>query len=262
MLGVKLLVRGYRSIAFTPEGERLFRSADSAVQQLQDAIGALREFGPGPPVTISSSIGLVGLWLLPRLGSFLRQHPGIDLRVSANNRVGDLRDDGLDLTIRYCAPEAAPKGAMRLFGETVAPVAHPSLTLSAIDGPRTLERQVLLEHDGPYRPWLQWNEWLASQGWNTIETGQVLRFNHYDQIIHAALAGHGIALGRLELIDSMLADGRLLALKTPKRGVETSHAYWLIHADPSPRGGVLEVIRWIQAEAKRTETAILTIRSH
>jgi DNA-binding transcriptional LysR family regulator len=31
-LGVRLLVRGHRSIAFTPEGERLFRSANGAVQ--------------------------------------------------------------------------------------------------------------------------------------------------------------------------------------------------------------------------------------
>jgi LysR family glycine cleavage system transcriptional activator len=40
-LGIKLLVRGHRSIAFTPEGERLFRSADSAIQQLQDTIAAI-----------------------------------------------------------------------------------------------------------------------------------------------------------------------------------------------------------------------------
>ena len=33
-LGVRLFERGYRSITFTPEGERLFRRADAAVQQL------------------------------------------------------------------------------------------------------------------------------------------------------------------------------------------------------------------------------------
>ena len=42
MLGVRLLVRGHRAIAFTPEGERLFRSADGAIQQLQDVIGAIQ----------------------------------------------------------------------------------------------------------------------------------------------------------------------------------------------------------------------------
>jgi DNA-binding transcriptional LysR family regulator len=44
-MGVKLLLRGYRSIAFTSEGERLFRSADAAVRQLQDAMGEIRTAG-------------------------------------------------------------------------------------------------------------------------------------------------------------------------------------------------------------------------
>ncbi len=249
MLGIKLLVRSHRAISFTPEGERLFRSADSAVQQLQDVIGALKGGGPAQPVTITSSIGVAGLWLLPRLGGFLQNHPGIDVRVSANNRVGDLRGEGLDLAIRYCPPDAAPEGATRLFGETVAPVAHPALGLAALDSPDVLAQQVLLEFDGPYRPWLQWSEWLVSQGWGPIKPRGVLRFNQYDQVIHAAVAGQGIALGRLELMAPMLADGRLKVLSTPQQGPTTAHAYWLIQADPAPRAEVADVIRWIQTEA-------------
>ena len=38
-LGVRLLGRGHRSIAFNPEGERLIRSADGALRQLQDVAG-------------------------------------------------------------------------------------------------------------------------------------------------------------------------------------------------------------------------------
>jgi hypothetical protein len=41
MLGTRLFTRGHRSITFTPAAERLFRSADSAVQQLQDAVGVI-----------------------------------------------------------------------------------------------------------------------------------------------------------------------------------------------------------------------------
>ena len=62
-LGIKLLVRGHRSIAFTPEGERLFRSADSAVQQLQDVVGELKGPTGRRMVTITSTMGLTGLWL-------------------------------------------------------------------------------------------------------------------------------------------------------------------------------------------------------
>ena len=64
-LGVRLFTRGYRAIAFTPEGERLFRSADGAVQQLQDVMGELRAGGEATPVVLSASIGVTGLWLLP-----------------------------------------------------------------------------------------------------------------------------------------------------------------------------------------------------
>jgi LysR family transcriptional regulator, glycine cleavage system transcriptional activator len=67
LLGAKLLTRGHRSIAFTAEGDRLFRSANGAVQQLQDAIGAIRVSGARHPVTITCSISIAALWLLPRL---------------------------------------------------------------------------------------------------------------------------------------------------------------------------------------------------
>ena len=163
-LGLKLLVRGHRSIAFTPEGERLFRSADSAVQQLQDVVGELKGPTGRQTVTITSTMGLTGLWLMPRLGNFLQRHPEIEVRVSANSRAVDLKAEGIDLAIRYGAPGTLPEGAELLFEESIVPVAHPSLGLTALDSPEALAGQVLLEFDGPFRPWLQWSEWLASQG--------------------------------------------------------------------------------------------------
>lgn len=72
MLGVKLLVRGHRSIAFTAEGERLFRVADTAVRQLQEVVGSIAVARERRPVTVSAPIGFVGLWLLPRMGRIAR----------------------------------------------------------------------------------------------------------------------------------------------------------------------------------------------
>jgi LysR family transcriptional regulator, glycine cleavage system transcriptional activator len=251
MLGVKLLVRGHRSITFTPEGERFFRCADAAVQQLQDAVGALRLDAASRPVTITASIGVTGLWLLPRLSDFMQRHPGVDVRLSASNTLNDLRYDGIDLAIRYCTPEVAPEGAIRLFGETVAPVAHPSLGLDALTEARELETQILLEFDGELRLGLQWDEWLACHGWTGVRPKGVLRFNRYDQMIQAAIAGQGIALGRLELLDSALANGLLKVVEMPQPGPAARHAYWLIRPEGRSRAAVETVADWILAEAAR-----------
>jgi DNA-binding transcriptional LysR family regulator len=78
-------------------------------------------------VTITASIGVTALWLLPRLGRLQARLPDIDLRVAANDKVLDLRAEGIDLGIRYCPRERAPAGALHLFDEIVVPVAHPAL---------------------------------------------------------------------------------------------------------------------------------------
>ncbi len=248
-LGVRLLVRGHRSIAFTPEGERLFRSADGALQQLQDVLGSISTRGVPRPVTLSASIGVTGLWLLPRLSRLQQLHPGVDLRVSANNRVADLRSDGIDLAIRYATAEDAPEGARRLFGETVAPVASASLAGRAICSAEDLQALNLLEFDAPEHPWLQWQGWASAMGWPSVRPNGVLRFNQYDQVIQAALAGQGVALGRLELIRPLLDEGRLVLAGQAQCTVQTAHAYWLLQAQPHPPEDVRGVAAWIEAEA-------------
>lgn len=254
-LGLKLFKRAHRSICFTPEGEQLFLAADSAMQLLQDALGVLQNNLRQRPVTITASIGFVGLWLLPRLGEFQAQHPEIEVRISANNQLVDLRKDGLDIAIRYGQEAAMPAGASRLFGETIFPVAHPSLGLTRLDRPELVEQSTLLEFEGDPSAWWQWNSWLESQGWSGVKPKGVLRFNLYDQLIHAAVAGQGIALGRGQLIAPMLADGRLVALPTPLPGPDSNKVYCLMQRDDLPSKQAQTLIDWIRTEARITDSA-------
>jgi LysR family transcriptional regulator, glycine cleavage system transcriptional activator len=232
-LGVKLLNRGYRSISFTAEGERFFRIADSALQQLHDGVNALAGGRDRQPVTITASIGVTGLWIMPRLGGFQQRHPDIDVRVAANNKVVDLRIGGADVAIRYCPASNAPPGSQRLFGEAVAPVAHPSLGVSRLD-PESVARHVLIEYDDSNRPWLQWADRLHSMGLSAVKPKGVLRYNQYDQAIRAALEGQGIALGRIALIEPLLSQGRLVAVGGAGADQAHGYAYWLVQADATP----------------------------
>jgi DNA-binding transcriptional LysR family regulator len=253
MLGVKLLLRGHRSITLTPEGERLFAVADTAVGQLQEVMRSISIARDRRPVTVSMPVGFAGLWLLPRMGDFQQCHPQIDLRISAAARVVDLRSESIDLAIRYCPPSAAPKGSVRLFGETLAPVAHPTLCVGPLEKPEQISEYFLLEFDDARRYHLQWADWLAAMGWTSAKPKGILRFNQYDQVIQAALAGQGIALGRLELLQGLLTEHRLLALSKPRRVDKHEYAHWLINGDDAPREDVLDVITWIRSQVEEME---------
>ena len=252
-LGVKLLNRGYRSVSFTAEGARFFRVADAAVRDLQERVNALVQRRDRQPVTITATIGVSGLWIIPRLGEFHRRHPDIDVRVAANNKVLDLKAQGADIAIRYCDAAKAPPGARHLFGETVAPVAHPSLGVERLDA-AAVSGQFLIEYDDPNRPWLQWADRLQSAGLGAVRPKGVLRFNQYDQAIQAALAGEGIALGRLALIGKFLSEGRLVAIGGADSQSAHGFAYWLVQAEAKPRDEVQTVIDWIEGEAESVES--------
>jgi LysR family glycine cleavage system transcriptional activator len=253
-LGCALFVRQHRGVAFTPEGERLFRSADGALQQLQDVMGELRRSDAHRPVTITSSIGMTGLWLLPRLPTLQRLHPQLDVRLSASNQVVDLRAGGIDLAVRYCSDADAPATARRLFGETLAPVAQARLVGELARAPERLTTTPLLELDDP-RPWLQWRGWMTERDWQQARQRPIVRLNQYDQVIHAALAGQGVALGRLELLQPLLRDRQLALMPTARGPVASPFAFWLLQADRQPRPDVQRVVDWICAEAATVKHA-------
>lgn len=255
ILGVPLFRRGFRSVEFTEHGLLLFRAADGCVQQLQEVL-SLFTAPRKRPVTITASTSVAGLWLLPRVGEFQALHPDIDVRFSATNAVVDLGQE-VDLAIRYCSQKQAPLGAVKLFGETIAPVASPAHGIAALETVQTLKAITLLEFDVPGRPWLHWGDWLAARGWSTNSAKGVLHFNQYEQMIQAAVAGQGVALGRLELLQPMLHDGRLQMLRTQGHpGAESAFSFWLIQADSQPSEDVKHVVDWILGSAQHVGTSV------
>lgn len=116
-LGVSLFHRGYRSISFTPAGERLFRTADGVVRQLQEAFETIARPAERQPVTITASIGVATSWLLPRLSDLQRRYPALDVRVAPSDKLLDLRTEGIDLAIRYASSSNPAPGATYLFDE-------------------------------------------------------------------------------------------------------------------------------------------------
>lgn len=242
--GTPLLVRKHRAIALTEVGEQLFEMASPWLDRIGEFSEAVRGGARPQPVTITASIGVTSLWILPWLGAFQGAHPEIDVRVAAHNSVLDLSGEDIDLAIRYCRQAQAPAGAVRLFHEQVVPVAHPALAAKAFASDEALLQQVLLEWDERGRPWLRWSDWLGTKGLPHAKPRRFLHFNQYDQVIRAALDGHGVALGRLALVGPMLKDGRLVAHPGAATGV-SDYAYWLVRAPGAGRAEVGILYDWI-----------------
>ncbi|MBS0354498.1 MAG: LysR family transcriptional regulator [Proteobacteria bacterium] len=246
-LECKLFLRSHRSLSFTPEGERLFRKVDPSLRRLQEAFETLRP--AERPVTVTASIGVATLWLLPRIGRFQERYPDIDLRVLALNRVADLKREGIDLGIRYCRPEDAPPGATLLFEESIGVVANPVLGIQRIHSADDFQKLVLLEYEDPQRPWLTWKSWLGEHGWLDARPRSVVRFNQYDQVILAAMSGQGIALGRVPLISDQIEKRLLGYVETPASSRPCRYGYWLIQPETMPRPVVEVATNWIKEEA-------------
>ena len=164
-LATRLFERKTRALALTAAGERLLRATAAAFAELRAATAELRG-GDEPTVTLATTQAFASLWLIPRLADFRRRHPGIDIRISADTRLVDLERGRFDAAVRYLQDRNAPATALRLFGDTVLPVASPALLKSAgpLAKPADLAHHVLLAYEDAEqrRPWLSWPAWLAA----------------------------------------------------------------------------------------------------
>jgi len=253
-LGAALFVRRHRALALTEAGHELYRATAQALRQLSDAASKIRQRGAGRTLTVTATIGFASLWLIPRLTDFRSQRPDIDIRIAANNKMLDLEREGIELAIRYCAPKAAPQGAIKLFGEVVLPVCSPKLlTRSApLSQAEHLRRHVLLHYERPdgVTPWLSWTVWLETMQLPGLKPAGTLRFSQYDQTIQAAIDGQGVALGTSPLVRQLLKQGRLIAPLA--KNFDSSRAYYLVtSADAAERSEVKEFAAWLMRQAKQ-----------
>src|SRR6185295_8032094 len=238
------LLKGFeaaaRQLSFTRAAEELFLTQSALSRQMQ---------------TLEEQIGFA---LFERRHRELRlTDAGQILQATARNVLDELaqavakirrEQKSLPLTVSTNQPFASvwliPRLARFRARHPAADRARP------LKRPEDLARHVLLHIDderGRF-PWLNWSVWLAANGIDEIESAGSLRFNHFDQVMQAALDGQGVALGRVPLIDSLLAQGRLVA-PFPNR-YATTRSYFIVRGTISAlRPEAQAFIDWLIEEA-------------
>src|SRR5882724_9594999 len=255
-LGVVLFERRHRALSLTQAGQQFYASAAQVLSTMRTATERLRaEAGRRRPLSVTTTNSFAALWLVPRLAGFTRDHPGVDVRIMAETRVQDLERDGLDLAIRHGPAALAGPNAIRLMGERVFPVCSPKLLKDPkrpLKTPQDLRNHILLQYDDPdiRHPWLHWKTWLEVERIADLKPAGTLTFSGYEQIIPAAVAGHGVALGRSPLVKDLIADGGLVA--PFKSSADPARAYFaIVSKSAEGRPEVADFVSWLKSETAR-----------
>ncbi|WP_064682296.1 LysR substrate-binding domain-containing protein [Rhizobium bangladeshense] len=255
---------GYPLFRRSRSGTERLTPVDEAGEALEDIAAGLDLLEAGlrklrgrkarSVVVVTASQALVANWLLARLDDFSAHYPRIDVRLDVSDRLIDLAQGEADIGIR-CGL-GAWKGVKSTFlmSEEIIAVCHARLLPA--------DRQVTagwiagetLIHDGTPHPggeFPTWSEWLARSGANQAPDDRGLKINSTAAVIHAAVAGRGVALVRKALVAQELESGRLVHLLPDVRW-PVKWAYYIVAAQKALRRHEVAAFHdWLQGRASQ-----------
>jgi LysR family glycine cleavage system transcriptional activator len=215
-LQVALFRRQPRGLALTNAGRAYLPGLTDGLDRLASATSHLQEGQASGTITLTMLASFAAGWLVPRLGRFRAQYPGIDLRIDTSRRLVDFAREDVDLAIRFGAGPFKGLQAVHLLDEELFPVASPALLHGGLPLGRfadLAQHQLLHDIDAhPDQPWMSWPRWFEREGLDARGAERGLFFTDSNVLVAAAVAGQGVALGRAPHLSEQLARGHLVRL--------------------------------------------------
>ena len=225
-LGRALFYRIKQRLVLTGAGEAYARDIRDVLDRAEAATLALMAHSGTSGVLNLAILPTFGSrWLVPRLGSFTTRDPEIQLNLLTRLKPFDFAKEEIDVAIHFGDTSWPGVQYHYLMGEETVPVCSPALLAGkTLAGPADLAGFTLLQHTT--RP-NAWADWFEAVGEHPASAGKGPRFEQFYLVIQAALAGLGVAVLPLFLVQDELASGRLvIAVNQP---VPSRHSYYLVH---------------------------------
>jgi DNA-binding transcriptional LysR family regulator len=164
--------------------------------------------------------------LLPRLASFRRQWPEVELTLQVAIPFMDVTAEDADIELRFGTGPYGGVEQVRVLSDEITPVCSPEY--EAEFGPfehgftsaAEVARVRLIR--SPLEPW---STWFHAAGLALPEPREGAQFNDVGLMLDAAAAGFGVTLTRLKLGTAWLDSGRLVRLSP--RSVASPHHHFL-----------------------------------
>lgn len=238
-LGVRLFEGPKHQLRLTVRGEALRAGLGAGFDTLTEAVRAVRD---AAEVHLAIHQSLAVKWLIPRLGAFERDCPGIVLHLTDLAPTAT-RQRGADLMVRYLDGSALnDAGVERLAENRIGLVCTPALAAGDLStAPRLLARTRM---GG-------WAEWSRLTG-QAEPRGPTRTLTHLHFVLDAASAGLGAAVLPWIIVAEDIAAGRLVA---PFGFVADGGALAAIRSGGETGRAARTVIRWLGEQALATARA-------
>jgi DNA-binding transcriptional LysR family regulator len=213
-LKLRLLTRTTRSVSPTAAGERLLRNVAPRIEEIEAELAALSDLRekPSGTIRITATEYASNAVLLPKLAKLLREYPDIKVEIISDYGLTDIVAQRFDAGVRDGEQVAKDMIAVRIGPDSsMAVVGAPSYFRNRPEPrkpPELVEHNCinlrLSSHGGLYA----WEFEKGSRELRVRVEGQLF-FNTTTQMLHAALAGLGLAYLPEGLVQSHINKGRL-----------------------------------------------------
>ena len=252
--GQKLLRRSTRQVEMTDLARLVLPMITQGLDLLAKSGERLMVQQSGQLVNLSVNPGFAARWLVQHLEGFHQQSPEWEVRLSATNKLVDLREGQYDMGIRYGDGNYPGYKVHRLGSEEVSPVCSPILMKGekAIREPNDLRWHTLLHEDWALfneQVWPSWRVWLRAAGADKVDARPGPHLSSAELAVQAAIAGQGVALSSTALVAEDLKAGRLVRPFGEDFKTKVDSGYFLVYLEEAENESKIIAFRdWLLAE--------------
>lgn len=238
-LGVRLLTRTTRSVSVTEAGQRLLNVITPQLGAIETELRAMAQSADVPAgiLRLNATEHAIDTLLWPRLSPLLAAHPDLRIELCTDHGPAESARGRYDVEVRLGDESLKDTSAIRIGPNVpMAMVCTPACVASGampenplnLAGHRCINLRSGIE--GVQASWLLGQDRQPIR----VQVDARLSFNSFNQVLKAALSGHGLAYLPLDLAQPYLDSGLLLPVMTSWwRTVTGYHLYPLHQGDRS-----------------------------
>lgn len=248
LLNLSLFTRKQAQMIPTPTCTRLAERVRKGLADIEFALLEATHAEQQQRLVLKLSVmaDFATVWLIPALDLFYDEHPNLDLSIAVRHTLEVPDGHESDIGIWHKSIERNGFQSRKLFDDSVIAVCTPEfrdrqIALKGWD----LDQGPLLRFSGR-----SWQEFFHAAGITDANPKYGPMFDDAASLLHAALAGQGIAMLRERLIRAYLRDGKLVQVGSTR--IPSNLAYYFCWREDNPKqAAILQFAAWLEGMVER-----------